>query len=149
METYVVTVSNSGNVDATGVTLLAKLCSDIQDNDEDGNCDKFEGVNSSAVNDVPRMGQATFYINMDFTQYDGSEIFYIQFEIADAEKSGKLRSCNDDSVEKTFCVREAQLGSSSDENSNLQYMWLGLAAMLVLLLLYLTRRPGRRTSAPF
>ena len=149
METYVVTVSNSGNVDATGVTLLAKLCSDIQDNDEDGNCDKFEGVNSSAVNDVPRMGQATFYINMDFTQYDGSEIFYIQFEIADAEKSGKLRSCNDDSVEKTFCVREAQLGSSSDENSNLQYMWLVLAAMLVLLLLYLTRRPGRRTSAPF
>ena len=83
-----------------------------------------------------------------FTEYHGSEIFYIQFEIGDVEKTGKLRACND-AEGKTFCVREAQLGSSSDDNSYLQYMWLVLAAMLVSLLLYLTRRPGRRVSAPF
>ena len=119
-----------------------------QDDDDDGNCDKFENVNSSAVSDVRSMGEAAFYINMDFTEYDGSEIFYIQFEIGDVEKTGKLRACND-AEGKTFCVREAQLGSSSDDNSYLQYMWLVLAAMLVSLLLYLTRRPGRRVSAPF
>ena len=148
IETYVVNVSNAGNVDATGVTLHAMLCSDIQDDDDDGNCDKFENVNSSAVSDVPSMGEAAFYINMDFTEYDGSEIFYIQFEIGDVEKTGKLRACND-AEGKTFCVREAQLGSRSAANSYLQYMWLELAAMLVSLLLYLTRRPGRRVSAPF
>ena len=148
IETYVVNVSNSGNVDATGVTLHAMLCSDIQDEDDDGYCDKFENVNSSAVSDVPSMGEASFYINMDFTQYEGSEIFYIQFEIGDVEKSGKLRACSDPET-KTFCVLEAQLGASSDDNSYLQYMWLVLAAMLISLLLYLTRRPGRRVSAPF
>ena len=149
-ETYVVNLSNSGNVDANGVTLLAKLCKEIQDDNDDGNCDVLEGVNSSSVSDVPSMGQSAFYINMDFTQYDGAKIFYIQFEIDGVEKSGKLKSCNSEQEEgMSFCVMEAQLGASSDENSLMEYMWFVFAAMLVGLLLYLTRRPGRRPSAPF
>ncbi|DAC12676.1 MAG TPA: hypothetical protein D7H77_02170, partial [Candidatus Poseidoniales archaeon] len=58
--------------------------------------------------------------------------------------------CNDILPDgKTSCVFEAQLWTSSEENDSLQYLSYAFLVMLIAALLYFTKRPTRRVSAPF
>ena len=74
IETYSLNITNSGNVDADSVTLSAALCSDIR-------CENFVGVNATSSGSVPAVGESTFLINMDFTQFDESKKYFIKFYI--------------------------------------------------------------------
>ena len=143
IESYSVNISNSGNVDAETVTLVATLCSDI-------GCENEIGVNSTSSGSVSAMSESTFYITMDYTQFTESEKFYIFFSIEDELLDEKTESCTSTKSDgKASCVFEAQLWTSSSENDNLKYLAYAFLLMLIAALLYFTRRPGRRVSAPF
>ena len=143
IETYSLNITNSGNVDADRVTLSAVLCSDIR-------CENFVGINSTSTGSVPALGESTFLINMDFTQFDESKKYFIKFYIEGELVDEISEPCNgilpDD---KTSCVFEAQLWTSSEENDSLQYLSYAFLVMLIAALLYFTKRPTRRVSAPF
>ena len=143
IETYSVNISNSGNVDAESVTLSATLCSDIR-------CDDAVGVNSTSSGSISAMSESTFFITMDFTQFDESKKYYIIFSIDGELLEETSQSCKSPSSEgKASCVLEAQLWTSSDENDNLKYLAFAFLIMLIAALLYFTKRPGRRVIAPF
>ena len=143
IESYSVNISNSGNVDAETVTLVATLCSDI-------GCENEIGVNSTSSGSVSAMSESTFYITMDYTQFTESEKFWIFFSIEGELLDGKTESCTSTKSDgKASCVFEAQLWTSSSENDNLKYLAYAFLIMLIAALLYFTRRPGRRVSAPF
>ena len=143
IETYSLNITNSGNVDADSVTLSAVLCSDIR-------CENFVGVNSTSSGSVPAVGESTFLINMDFTQFDESKKYFIKFYIEGELTDEISEPCNDILPEgETSCVFEAQLWTSSEENDSLQYLSYAFLVMLIAALLYFTKRPTRRVSAPF
>ena len=143
VETYSVRISNAGNIDVDQVTLLATLCEDIK-------CEEAAGVNSSSTTSVPAMGESQFFIDMDYTQFDERKNFFILFEILGEESEGIAQPCGSENAEgDAKCVEEAELWVASEENDNLKYLAYVFAAMLLLALLYFTRRPGRRVSAPF
>ena len=142
VETYSVNISNTGNVDAESVTLSAKLCEEIS-------CQDLVGINSTSSGSVLANSESEFFINMDYTQFDETKKYYILFEI-EGEPTEGIEACTDsDSEGKASCVFEAQLWAASDENENLKYMAYVFIVLLVAALLYFTRRPGRRVSAPF
>tara|TARA_Y100000588_G_scaffold116726_1_gene127800 strand:+ start:24809 stop:34276 length:9468 start_codon:yes stop_codon:yes gene_type:complete len=141
IETYSVNISNSGNVDAETVTLLATLCEDIK-------CLTKVGVNSSSSGSVFAMSESAFFINMDYTQFEESKKYYIMFEI-EGEPLEEIEACNSLSEGQASCVYEAQLWAASVDNDNLKYMAYVFIILLLVALLYFTRRPGRRISAPF
>ena len=143
IETYSLNITNSGNVDADSVTLSAALCSDIR-------CENFVGVNSTSSGSVPAVGESTFLINMDFTQFDESKKYFIKFYIEGELTDEISEPCNDILPDgETSCVFEAQLWTSSEENDSLQYLSYAFLVMLIAALLYFTKRPTRRVSAPF
>ena len=143
VETYSVNVSNSGNVDAKDVTLLATLCEDIR-------CETEVGVNFSATADVQRQSETTFYMEMNYTQFQESNKFFIVFQIIGEDLGERSEPCGTQAAEgKPSCVEEAQLWAASEENDNLKYMAYAFAILLLAALLFFTRRPGRRVSAPF
>ena len=143
IETYSLNITNSGNVDADSVTLSAALCSDIR-------CENFVGVNSTSSGSVPATGESTFLINMDFTQFDESKKYFIKFYIEGELTDEISEPCNDILPDgETSCVFEAQLWTSSEENDSLQYLSYAFLVMLIAALLYFTKRPTRRVSAPF
>ncbi len=143
IESYSLNISNIGNVDAESVTLVATLCSDID-------CDNELGVNSTSSDSVPAMSQTTFYISMDYTQFTESKKYWIVFSIAGETLDEKTEPCtSQDSEGKASCVFEAQLWTSSEENDDLKYLAYVFLVMLIAALLYFTKRPGRRVSAPF
>ena len=143
IETYSLNITNSGNVDADGITLFAVLCSDIR-------CENFVGVNSTSIGSVPALGESTFLINMDFTQFDESKKYFIKFYIEGELIDEISEPCNDILPDgKTSCVFEAQLWTSSEENDSLKYLSYAFLVMLIGALLYFTKRPTRRVSAPF
>jgi uncharacterized repeat protein (TIGR01451 family) len=143
IETYSLNITNSGNVDADSVTLSAVLCSDIR-------CENFVGVNSTSSGSVPAVGESTFLINMDFTQFDESKKYFIKFYIEGELTDEISEPCNDILPDgETSCVFEAQLWTSSEENDSLQYLSYAFLVMLIAALLYFTKRPTRRVSAPF
>ena len=143
IETYSLNITNSGNVDADSVTLSAALCSDIR-------CENFVGVNSTSSGSVPAAGESTFLINMDFTQFDESKKYFIKFYIEGELTDEISEPCNDILPDgETSCVFEAQLWTSSEENDSLQYLSYAFLVMLIAALLYFTKRPTRRVSAPF
>jgi len=87
---------------------------------------------------------------MDYTQFTESEKFYIFFSIEDELLDEKTESCTSTKSDgKASCVFEAQLWTSSPENDDLKYLAYAFLIMLIAALLYFTRRPGRRVSAPF
>ena len=143
IETYSLNITNTGNVDADGVVLSAVLCSDIR-------CENFVGINSTSTGSVPALGESTFLINMDFTQFDESKKYFIKFYI-EGELIDEISEPCDDILPdgKKSCVFEAQLWTSSEENDSLQYLSYAFLAMLIAALLYFTKRPSRRVSAPF
>ena len=143
IETYSLSISNTGNVDADSVTLSAALCSDIR-------CENFVGVNATSSGSVPANSEATFLINMDFTQFDEPKKYFIKFYIEGELTAEISEPCAENLPEgESSCVFEAQLWASSEENDNLQYLTYAFLAMLLAALLYFTRRPSRRVSAPF
>ena len=143
IETYSVNVTNTGNVDASSVTLSAKLCSDIR-------CENPVGVNSTSSGSVSALSESAFLINMDFTQFDESRKYFIVFYIEGELLPPVAEPCDDSLPEgDAACVFEAQLWTSSEDNDNLQYLAYAFLAMLVAAILYFTRRPSRRVSAPF
>ena len=143
IETYSIGISNDGNVDAERVTLIATLCSDIR-------CNNPVGVNSTSVGEVPAMGESTFTISMDYTQFNEAKKYYIVFHIEGEELGETAQDCgSSQSSGEASCVFEAQLWTSSEENENLKYLAYAFLIMLIGALLYFTKRPGRRVSAPF
>jgi len=143
IETYSVNISNSGNVDAESITLVGTMCSDIR-------CENPVGVNSTSSGSVSGMDESAFYINMDFTQFTQAKKYYIVFHIEGELLEETAEDCKSPKSEgKASCVFEAQLWTSSEENDNLKYMAYAFLAMLIGALLYFTKRPGRRVSAPF
>ena len=143
IETYSISISNTGNVDADSVTLVATLCSDIR-------CNNPVGVNSSSIGSVPAMSESLFSISMDYSQFNEAKKYYIVFHIEGEELEETAEDCGSSKSEgKASCVFEAQLWTSSEENENLKYMAYAFLIMLIAALLYFTRRPGRRVSAPF
>ena len=143
IESYSVNISNGGNVDAENVNLVATLCSDID-------CENPVGVNSTSSGSVSAMSESTFYVTMDYTQFTESKKYWIVFSIEGELLDEQSRSCTSPRSEgKASCVFEAQLWTSSEENDSLKYLAYGFLIMLVAALLYFTRRPGRRVSAPF
>jgi len=143
IESYSVDISNSGNVDAETVTLVATLCSDIV-------CENELGVNSTSSGSVSAMSESTFYITMDYTQFTESQKYWIVFSIEGELIDGKTEPCTSTKSDgQVSCVFEAQLWTSSEENDNLKYLAYAFLIMLIAALLYFTRRPGRRVSAPF
>jgi len=143
IETYSISISNTGNVDADSVTMIATLCSDIRCNDP-------VGVNSTSVGSVPAMSESLFSISMDYTQFTEAKKYYIVFHIEGEELEETAEDCGSSKSEgKASCVFEAQLWTSSEENENLKYMAYAFLIMLIGALLYFTKRPGRRVSAPF
>lgn len=143
IEQYSVNISNIGNVDAEGVTLAATLCSDIK-------CNNAVGVNSTSSGPVSAMSESTFYITVDFTQFTEANTYWLVFSIDGELLDETSESCTSPKSEgKASCVLEAQLWSSSVENDNLKYLAYAFLIMLIAALLYFTKRPGRRVSAPF
>jgi uncharacterized repeat protein (TIGR01451 family) len=143
IETYSVIVSNSGNVAAKDVTLLATLCEDIR-------CETEAGVNFSATADVDSQNQTTFYMEMDYTQFQEAKNFFILFQIVGEDIGERSEPCGTQAAEgKPSCVEEAQLWAASEENENLKYMAYVFVILLIAALLFFTKRPGRRVSAPF
>ena len=143
IETYSLNITNSGNVDADSVTLSAALCSDIR-------CENFVGVNATSSGSVPAVGESTFLINMDYTQFDESKKYFIKFYLEGELTDEISEPCNDILPDgETSCVFEAQLWTSSEENDSLQYLSYAFLVMLIAALLYFTKRPTRRVSAPF
>ena len=143
IESYSVNISNDGNVDANDVILVATLCSDI-------GCENEVGVNSTSIDSVPALSESTFYITMDYTQFTESKKYWIVFSIDGEILDDQAESCTSSKSEgKASCVFEAQLWTSSEENDNLKYLAYLFLIMLIAALLYFTRRPGRRVSAPF
>ena len=143
IESYSVNISNAGNVDAENVNLVATLCSDID-------CENPVGVNSTSSGSVSAMSESTFYITMDYTQFTESKKYWIVFSIEGELLDEQSRSCTSPRSDgKASCVFEAQLWTSSEENDSLKYLAYAFLIMLVAALLYFTRRPGRRVSAPF
>ena len=143
IESYSVNISNDGNVDAENVNLVATLCSDID-------CENPVGVNSTSSGSVSAMSESTFYITMDYTQFTESKKYWIVFSIEGELLDEQSRSCTSPRSDgKASCVFEAQLWTSSEENDSLKYLAYAFLIMLVAALLYFTRRPGRRVSAPF
>jgi hypothetical protein len=143
IEQYSVNISNIGNVDAESVTLAATLCSDIK-------CNNAVGVNSTSSGSVSAMSESTFYITVDFTQFTEAKTYWLVLSIDGELLDETSESCTSPKSEgKASCVLEAQLWSSSVENDNLKYLAYAFLIMLITALLYFTRRPGRRVSAPF
>ncbi|HIG33401.1 MAG TPA: hypothetical protein EYQ11_00770 [Candidatus Poseidoniales archaeon] len=143
IEQYSVNISNIGNVDAEGVTLAATLCSDIK-------CNNAVGVNSTSSGPVSAMSESTFYIAVDYTQFTEANTYWLVFSIDGELLDETSESCTSPKSEgKASCVLEAQLWSSSVENDNLKYLAYAFLIMLIAALLYFTKRPGRRVSAPF
>ena len=123
--------------------MSAALCSDIR-------CENFVGVNSTSSGSVPAVGESAFLINMDFTQFDEPKMYFIKFYI-EGEIIAEISEPCDDILpdDEKSCVFEAQLWTSSEENDSLQYLSYAFLVMLIAALLYFTRRPSRRVSAPF
>ena len=143
IESYSVNIYNGGNVDAENVILVATLCSDI-------GCDNPVGVNSTSSDSVSAMSESTFYLTMDYTQFTESKKYWIVFSIEGEILDEQAESCTSSESEgKASCVFEAQLWTSSEENDNLKYLAYAFLIMLIAALLYATKRPGRRVSAPF
>jgi hypothetical protein len=143
LESYSVNISNDGNVDAETVSLVATLCSDI-------GCQNELGVNSTSSGSVSAMSESTFYITMDYTQFTESKKYWIVFSIEGELLDEQSESCKSSKSEgKASCVFEAQLWTSSVANDNLKYLAYAFLVMLIAAILYFTRRPGRRVSAPF
>ena len=87
---------------------------------------------------------------MDYTQFTEPKKYWIVFSIEGELMDEQPQSCDSTRSEgKVSCVFEAQLWTSSEENDNLKYLAYAFLIMLVAALLYFTRRPGRRVSAPF
>ena len=134
MDRYSLNVSNLGNVDAEQVTVTATLCSEIS-------CEGEERLNVSSTSSatVSSMSESTYYFDMDFTQFDAAEKFYIVFEIAGENLSEKAQSCDSSKSEgKPSCVIEAQLWTGSEENENLKYMAYVFIILLISALLFFT-----------
>ena len=143
IESYSVNITNSGNVGAETVNLVATLCSDID-------CENEMGVNSTSSGSVSAMSESTFYLTMDYTQFTASKTYWIIFSIEGELIDEQAQPCDSVRSEgKASCVFEAQLWTSSEDNDNLKYMAYAFLIMLIAALLYFTRRPGRRVSAPF
>ena len=122
---------------------MATLCSDID-------CENELGVNSTSSGSVSAMTQSTFYVTMDYTQFTEPKKYWIVFSIEGELMDEQPQSCDSTRSEgKVSCVFEAQLWTSSEENDNLKYLAYAFLIMLIAALLYFTRRPGRRVSAPF
>ena len=143
-QTYVVEVLNDGNVLAKGVELHAKLCKDIH-------CTTEMGVNASSVNDIPASGKSVFYIPMDFTNFSKPDTYFILFEIIPPglTEDDELEACVSERSEgDPFCVKEAQLWSVAEEGIQ---SWMAYLFIILLLGIVwaITKRPGRKTGAPF
>ena len=122
---------------------MATLCSDIR-------CENELGVNSTSSESVSAMSESTFYVTMDYTQFTESKKYWIVFSIEGQLVDEQSEPCDSVSSEgKASCVFEAQLWTSSEENDDLKYLAYAFLLMLIAALLYFTRRPGRRVSAPF
>ena len=109
------------------------------------------GVNSSATNDIDGLGKSIFYIPMDFTNFSKPDTYFILFEIIPPGMSeeDELEACKSSRSEgNSFCVLEAQLWSEAEEGIQ---NWMAYLFIVILLGIVwaMTRRPGRKSAAPF
>ena len=131
---YKVVVVNTGLVDAQQVQLNGTLC------DTYSSCPSAPGtgVMGTDIRDVPANSEVVFEISFDLSDISPAT-YYFHFEI---NKTGF------DSVED-YSITDIKVRSPPVEESSDWIGWL-LGAMLIVALLTLTRRGGRRRgSAPF
>ena len=143
ISTYVVEVINSANVDAIDITINATLYNDITGTEA-------AGIQVSRAGSISAKGTQTFYLPMNFENYTIPGKYSIIFDInPPGYDSGidKPQPCSG-TEDLLFCVKEAQLWSSSVDEDQNWLMWIFIL-MLLIALITLTRRTGRRPGAPF
>ena len=143
ISTYVVEVINHANVDATDITINATLYNDITGTEA-------AGIQISRVGSIPAKSSQTFYLPMNFENYTTPGKYSIIFDIdPPGYEPGvdKPQPCSG-TENLLFCVKEAQLWSSSVDEDQNWLMWI-FVLMLLIALITLTRRSGRRPGAPF
>ena len=131
---YTVVVENTGLIDAQLVQLNGTLC------DSYSGCPDTSstGVIGMDTRDVPANSEVTFEISLDMSEISPAT-YYLYFDI---------NNTGFDSVED-YSAQQIKVRSPPVEETTDWVGWL-LAAMLIIALLTLTRRGGRRRgSAPF
>jgi uncharacterized repeat protein (TIGR01451 family) len=127
---YLVTVENSGLVDASLVQVNATLCKDIY-------CAEPTNVSAFAIKDIPAGTSVSYSLVIDLSDIVIGP-YYIDFDI---------NSSGFNSVEefpaKNVDVRSPSLDGTTD--------WIGwlLGAMLLIAAFVLTKTRSRRPNAPF
>ena len=131
---YNVVVENTGLIDAQQVQLNGTLC------DSYSGCPSTSstGVIGTDTRDIPANSEVVFKITFDLSEIS-PDTYYFHFEINET---------GFDSVEE-YSISDIKVRSPPAEGSTDWLGWL-LAAMLIVALLTLTRRGGRRKgAAPF
>ncbi len=88
---------------------------------------------------------------MDFTNFSKPDTYFILFEIIPPglTEDDELEACVSERSEgDPFCVKEAQLWSVAEEGIQ---SWMAYLFIILLLGIVwaITKRPGRKTGAPF
>jgi len=131
---YNVVVVNTGLIDAQQVQLNGTLC------DSYSGCPSTSstGVTGTDTRDIPANSEVVFAISFDLSDIS-PDTYYFHFEI---------NNTGFDSVED-YSIKDIKVRSPPVEGNSEWIGWL-LAGMLILALLILTRRGGRRRgTAPF
>ena len=131
---YNVVVENTGLIDAQQVQLNGTLC------DSYSGCPSTSstGVIGTDTRDIPANSEVVFEISFDLSEIS-PDTYYFHFEI---------NNTGFDSVEE-YSITDIKVRSPPVEGNSEWIGWL-LAGMLILALLILTRRGGRRRgTAPF
>jgi hypothetical protein len=127
---YLVTVENSGLVDASLVQVNATLCEDIH-------CAEPTDVSAIAIKDVPAGTSVSFSLVIDLSDVVIGP-YYINFDI---------NSSGFNSVEE-FPAKNVDVRSPSVDGTTDWIGWL-LGAMLLIAAFLLTKTRSRRPNAPF
>lgn len=87
---------------------------------------------------------------MDFTNFSKPDTYFILFEIIPPGMSeeDELEACTSTTEGNSFCVLEAQLWSEAEEGIQNWMAYLFIAILLGIVWA-MTRRPGRKSAAPF
>ena len=135
VNSWVVAVANDGLVDATGVELIATLCTSLT-------CTS-EVTMDTEIGDVPANSVVNFDITMDLDGIDPGN-YYLNLEINESSVEGEVVPFEPDQGGSVNLVVSSP---AVDTDSS----WIGyiLGALIIAALAMLTRPRSRRPNAPF
>jgi hypothetical protein len=135
VNSWVVSVANDGLVDATGVELIATLCTSLT-------CTN-EVTMDTDIGDVPANSVVNFDITMDLDGIDPGN-YYLNLEINESSVEGEVAPFEPDQGGSVNLVVSSP---AVDTDSS----WIGyiLGALIIAALAMLTRPRSRRPNAPF